>query len=83
MTRYFIEEEALTTKKQTFSIEIMEILSMTVKVEADDEQQALIQTQRMYKDERVVLNSNNHVSTEFLLKGCKDNDTAPSSSNNC
>lgn len=63
----------MTAKKQIFSIEIIETLSKTVEIEAKDEEQALNKAQEMYRSEQIVLGSNNYLSTEFLIKGGKDN----------
>ena len=63
----------MTAKKQIFSIEIIETLSKTVEIEAKDVEQALSKAQEMYRNEQVVLGSNNYLSTEFLIKGAKDN----------
>lgn len=73
----------MIAKKQIVSIEIIETLSKIVTIEADDEAQALIKVQEKYKNEQVVLGSEDYSYTEFVVKGCKDNDKASSSSNNC
>ena len=44
-----------------YKIEIIETLSKTVEIEAEDE------VERMYNDEEVVLTADNHTNTEFEL----------------
>lgn len=73
----------MIAKKQIVSIEIIETLSKIVTIEADDEEQALIKAQETYRDEQVVLGSEDYSYTEFVVKGCKDNDKASSPNNNC
>jgi len=73
----------LIAKKQIVSIEIIETLSKIVTIEADDEDQALIKAQERYKNEQVVLSSEDYSHTEFVVKGCKDNNKASPSNNNC
>ena len=63
----------MTAKKQIFSIEIIETLLATVEIEANNEEQALNKAQEMYRSEQIVLGSDNYLSTEFLIKGAKDN----------
>lgn len=73
----------MIAKKQIVSIEIIETLSKIVTIEADDEEQALIKAQEIYRDEQVVLGSEDYSHTDFVVKGCKDNDKASSSNSNC
>lgn len=63
----------MSTKKQIFSIEIIETLLKTVIIEANDAEQALSKVQEMYKNEQVILDSDNYLDTEFLIKDAKDN----------
>lgn len=69
----FNKDEVLSTKKQIFSIEIIETLLKTVIIEANDAEQALSKVQEMYKNEQVILDSDNYLDTEFLIKDAKDN----------
>lgn len=46
-----------------YKIEIIETLSKTVEIEAEDYTEA----KRMYNDEEVVLTADNHTNTEFEL----------------
>ena len=73
----------LIAKKQIVSIEIIEALSKIVTIEADDEEQALIKAQEIYRDEQVVLGSEDYSHTDFVVKGCKDNDKTSSSNSSC
>ena len=73
----------MIAKKQIVSIEIIEALSKIVTIEADDEEQALIKAQEIYRDEQVVLGSEDYSQTDFVVKGCKDNDKTSSSNSSC
>jgi len=73
----------LIAKKQIVSIEIIETLSKIVTIEADDEEQALIKAQEIYRDEQVVLGSEDYSHTDFVVKGSKDNDKTSSSNSSC
>ncbi|HJH09288.1 MAG TPA: DpnD/PcfM family protein [Psychrobacter pasteurii] len=73
----------MIAKKQIVSIEIIEALSKIVTIEADDEEQALIKAQEIYRDEQVVLGSEDYSHTDFVVKGCKDNDKTSSSNSSC
>ena len=63
----------MIAKKQIVSIEIIETLLKTVIIEANDAEQALSKVQEMYKNEQVILDSDNYLDTEFLIKNAKDN----------
>lgn len=50
---------------KTFEIEIVEVLRRTVTVEADDVQDAIEIAQALYDDGEVVLDYDDHVSTDI------------------
>jgi hypothetical protein len=50
-----------------YSVEIIETLSRTVIVEAENELEALAQVKHLYSNESIVLNSKDYVITEFKL----------------
>ncbi|MGP9558105.1 DpnD/PcfM family protein [Psychrobacter sp. AOP7-A1-24] len=52
---------------QTFQIEIVETLSTTVEVVAEDEQSALLKAQEMYRNEQVVLYPDDFIDTKFVV----------------
>lgn len=51
--------------KRIFNVEITEILSRVIKVNANDEQSALLIVQALYQNEEVVLGSEDYWNTEF------------------
>lgn len=51
--------------KRIFNVEITEILSRVIKVNAKDEQSALSSVQALYPNEKVVLGSEDYRNTEF------------------
>ena len=51
--------------KRIFNVEITEILSRVIKVNANDEQSALLIVQALYQNEEVVLGSEDYRNTEF------------------
>ncbi|ALF59847.1 DpnD/PcfM family protein [Psychrobacter urativorans] len=51
--------------KRIFNVEITEILSRVIKVNAKDEQSALSRVQALYQNEEVVLGSEDYRNTEF------------------
>ncbi|WP_182405963.1 DpnD/PcfM family protein [Psychrobacter sp. GP33] len=53
------------TVKSIFYIEITETLSRVIKVNANDEQSALLNVQALYQNKEVVLGSEDYQSTEF------------------
>ncbi len=53
---------------KTHRIEVIEVLSRTVEVAADDEQQALEAVRRMYRDCDIVLDASDYDRTEFCVK---------------
>ena len=50
---------------QKFQIEIVETLSNIVEVNAEDEQDALMKAQEMYRSEQVVLYPDDFIDTKF------------------
>lgn len=54
---------------KTFQIEIIETLSNIVEVNAENEQEALLKAQDMYRNEEVVLHPDDMVDTKFIIFG--------------
>ena len=54
-----------------YSIEMTEILSRTIEVEACDEQGAMRKLRQMYRDSVLVLDASDYVKTEFRVKNEK------------
>lgn len=52
---------------QKFQIEIVETLSNIVEIAAENEQDALLKAQEMYKNEQVVLYFDDFVDTQFNI----------------
>tara|TARA_B110000881_G_C18101843_1_gene283226 strand:- start:76 stop:279 length:204 start_codon:yes stop_codon:yes gene_type:complete len=52
---------------QKFQIEIVETLSNIVEIAAENEQDALLKAQEMYKNEQVVLYPDDFVDTQFNI----------------
>ena len=52
---------------RTFQIEIVEKLSNIVEVVAEDEQEALLIAQKMYRNEQVVLYPDDFIDTKFVV----------------
>ncbi len=52
---------------QKFQIEIIETLSNIVEIAAENEQDALLKAQEMYKNEQVVLYFDDFVDTQFNI----------------
>lgn len=50
-----------------FKIEIQEILSEIIEVEANSEIEALENAELLYKNEKIVLNEKNHIATDFVI----------------
>lgn len=51
----------------TFQIEIVETLSNIIEVVAENEQNALLKAQEMYRNEDVVLYSDDFIDTRFNI----------------
>ena len=58
-----------TDKKlnRVFQIEIVETLSNIVEVDAENEQEALLRAQDMYRNEEVVLYPDDFIDTKFNI----------------
>ena len=58
-----------TDKKlnRVFQIEIVETLSNIVEVDAENEQEALLKAQDMYRNEEVVLYPDDFIDTKFNI----------------
>lgn len=52
---------------ETFKIEIQELLSRIVEVEANSIEEAISKVREMYRKEEIVLDSSNHVSTDIEI----------------
>ena len=52
---------------RTFQIEIVETLSNIVEVVAEDEQEALLKAQKIYRNEKVVLYPDDFIDTKFVV----------------
>lgn len=50
-----------------FTVEITETLQRQIEVEAEDENEAISKVEEMYRNEEVVLDSGDHIDTEFNL----------------
>lgn len=50
---------------KTFKIEVTETLSKIVEVSAENIEDALHKTKKLYNNEKIILDENNHVTTEF------------------
>lgn len=50
---------------EKFKIEIQETLSRIVEVEAENVDEAILKTNEMYKDEKIVLSENDFVATKI------------------
>lgn len=53
--------------KKKFKIEIQEVLSETIEIEATDLNEAISEAKKMYNDEKVILGEQNFVNTEFKV----------------
>ena len=60
-----IKKEIKATK--TFQIEIVETMSNIVEVVAENEQEALLRAQEMYRNEEVILDSEYYIYTKFNI----------------
>ena len=53
--------------EKTFQIEIVEALSNLVEISAENEQEALLKAQKLYRNEEVVLYPDNLIDTKFNI----------------
>jgi hypothetical protein len=51
-----------------YSIEVLEVLSCIVEVEASDEEDAIEQVRQMYRKCDIVLDDSDYIETEFSVK---------------
>ena len=55
------------TVEEIFQIEIVETLSNLVEISAENEQEALLKAQELYRNEEVVLYPDNLIDTKFNI----------------
>ena len=55
------------TVEEIFQIEIVETLSNLVEISAENEQEALLKAQELYRNEDVVLYPDNLIDTKFNI----------------
>ena len=55
------------TVEKVFQIEIVEMLSNLVEISAENEQEALLKAQELYRNEEVVLYPDNLIDTKFNI----------------
>lgn len=53
--------------EKVFQIEIVEMLSNLVEISAENEQEALLKAQELYRNEEVVLYPDNLIDTKFNI----------------
>lgn len=53
--------------EKTFHIEIVETLSNLVEISAENEQEALLKAQELYRNEDIVLYPDNLIDTKFNI----------------
>lgn len=61
----------MSETSKLYSVEVIETLSKLVEVSASSEEQALALVKQAYRQERIVLTSENYIETNFVLKGAK------------
>ncbi|MDY3305910.1 DpnD/PcfM family protein [Psychrobacter sanguinis] len=66
-------EELMSETPKTYCVEVTETLSKLVKISANSEEQALWLVKQAYRQESIVLTSEDYLQTNFLLNGAKDN----------
>ena len=66
-------EELMSETPKTYCVEVTEALSKLVKISASSEEQALSLVKQAYRQESIVLTSEDYLQTNFLLNGAKDN----------
>ena len=52
---------------ETYKIEVQEVLSEIIEIEAISLIDAIEKVEQLYKNEDIVLDHNNHISTDFIL----------------
>ncbi|HCR87043.1 MULTISPECIES: DpnD/PcfM family protein [Psychrobacter] len=55
------------TVEKTFQIEVVEMLSNIIEISAENEQEALLKAQELYRNEDVVLYPDNLIDTKFNI----------------
>ena len=55
------------TVEKIFQIEIVETLSNIIEISAENEQEALLKAQELYRNEEVVLYPDNLIDTKFNI----------------
>ena len=55
------------TVEKIFQIEIVEMLSNIIEISAENEQEALLKAQELYRNEDVVLYPDNLIDTKFNI----------------
>ena len=50
-----------------YKVEITETLQKIVVVDANDEESALMKGRRLYREEKIVLDSSHHINTEVAI----------------
>ena len=55
------------TVEKTFQIEVVEMLSNIIEISAENEQEALLKAQELYRNEEVVLYPDNLIDTKFNI----------------
>ncbi len=53
--------------EKTFQIEVVEMLSNIIEISAENEQEALLKAQDMYKKEEVILHADDCIDTKFNI----------------
>ena len=66
-------EELMSETPKTYCVEVTETLSKLVKISASSEEQTLSLVKQAYRQESIVLTSEDYLQTNFLLNGAKDN----------
>lgn len=52
---------------ETFKVEIKEKLSKIIEIESNSVEDAILEVEKLYKSEDIVLDWNNHVDTEISV----------------
>ncbi len=53
--------------EKIFKIEIQEVLSDILEIEANSLNEAILKAKKMYTEEKIILDEKNHVITEFKI----------------
>ena len=60
------QEIIIKSNMETFKIEVKETLSRIIAIEANSADEAFSKIQDLYKKEKIVLDADDYVETEFL-----------------